>query len=82
MTPDALTHLAGPFLVGFIALLTWSIAWKGLALWVAAKNTHKVWFVLLLIINTAGILEIIYIFFVGKPALKKKAGVMPSSSPV
>ena len=44
------------------ALLVWSIAWKGLALWNAAKNSQKNWFIAILVINTIGILEIVYLF--------------------
>lgn len=54
----------------FILFLLWSIVWKGIALWYAARNGHKVWFVVLLVLNTAGILDIIYIFAIGKPAEK------------
>ena len=47
----------------FLAVLViWSIIWKGIALWKAARNNHTVWYVIMLIVNTAGILEIIYIF--------------------
>ena len=44
------------------ALLVWSIAWKGLALWNASKNDQKNWFIAILVINTIGILEIVYLF--------------------
>jgi len=47
----------------FTALMIWSLAWKGVALWKAAKNGHKKWFIAMFIINTVGILEIVYIFF-------------------
>jgi len=47
-------------------LLVWSVVWKGVALWYAAKGGQKVWYVILLILNTAGILEIIYIFAIAK----------------
>jgi methionyl-tRNA synthetase len=49
-----------------IALVSaWSLVWKGLALWRAgAVRRDKRWFIALLIINTVGILEIIYLFFV------------------
>jgi len=40
----------------------WSLAWKGVALWKSAKKGHTVWFIILLILNTVGILEILYIF--------------------
>jgi len=52
--------------LGIGLLLLWVIAWKGYALWLAARRGEKWWFIALLIINTAGILEIIYIFFVAK----------------
>lgn len=40
----------------------WTIPWKGVALWKAARNGHKGWFVAILLLNTLAILEIIYIF--------------------
>ena len=43
-------------------LIAWSAVWKGIALWRAARNSHLPWFVAMLVLNTAGILEIIYIF--------------------
>jgi len=43
-------------------LLVWSIAWKGVALWNATKNSQKNWFIAILVINTIGILEIVYLF--------------------
>jgi len=47
-------------------LVIWSLAWKGLALWRAGRNNHPVWFVAILLINTAGILEILYLLFFSK----------------
>ena len=52
-----------PFVLAL--LVVWSLAWKGLALWRAAKNDSKPWFVVLLIINTLGILEILYLYVFG-----------------
>ena len=49
------------FLFILLAAL-WMIPWKGIALWKAAKNSHKIWFVAILLLNTLAILEIIYIF--------------------
>jgi hypothetical protein len=47
-----------------LVLLAWTIFWKGLALWRAAKHNQKNWFIIMLILgfNTLGILEIIYLF--------------------
>ncbi len=42
-------------------LLLWTIFWKGLALWRSARMNQKGWFIALLVINTVGIFEIIYI---------------------
>jgi len=50
----------------FLLLVVWSVAWKGVALWTAARNGSKVWFIGLLIVNTLGILEILYIFVFSK----------------
>ena len=47
-------------------VLLWTLPWKGLALWKAARNGHKWWFIALLVLNTIAILEIIYIFFFSK----------------
>jgi hypothetical protein len=53
----------GPWL---LLLVIWSLFWKGLALWHAGRRGQPWWFVILLIVNTVGILEIIYLFAVLK----------------
>jgi len=63
------------FVPGFLAmflvpLMLWSLVWKGWALWIAAKNNSKPWFIALLLINTVGILEILYIFVFGRKPKK------------
>ena len=60
--------LAAPFII--LALL-WSLVWKGLALWHSARRGQYWWFVILLVVNTFGILEIIYLFFVANLKLKE-----------
>lgn len=47
-------------------LIAWSIIWKGTALWHAARNRQLVWYVALLIVNTVGLLEIVYLIFFRK----------------
>jgi len=44
----------------------WVLPWKGVALWRAARNSHKGWFVAILVVNTMAVLEIVYIFFFSK----------------
>ena len=57
-----------------LLVVAWTLPWKGYALWLAARNGHKLWFVALLIVNTVAILEIIYIFAIGRPQMKKREG--------
>ena len=53
-----------------IILLFWVLPWKGYALWVAAQNKNKFWFIAFLILNTLAILELIYLFFIIKKRWK------------
>ena len=50
----------------FFPLILWSIIWKGMALWRAARLRSKGWFIALLIVNTVGILEILYLYVFSK----------------
>lgn len=55
------------FVVILVLLSFWALPWKGVALWRAARNGQKTWFVALLLLNTVALLEIVYIFFFSKP---------------
>jgi hypothetical protein len=52
----------------FVLLIAaiWTLFWKGLGLWHAARRKDSIWFIVMLIINTLGILEIVYLFAVLK----------------
>lgn len=50
----------------FLVFMVWALFWKGLALWHSARRAQPWWFVALLLINTLGILEIIYLFGIAK----------------
>jgi len=50
----------------FFLILIWTIVWKGFGLWKSAGLRQKYWFVAILLLNTFGILEIIYIYFVAR----------------
>lgn len=65
----------GPWVYFFVI---WSLVWKGLALWRAAKNNHQLWFIVLLVLNTLGILEIIYYFVFSKKKQENKSTVSPT----
>ncbi len=49
-----------------VIFLIWSLPWKGVALWKAARMQEKIWFVVLLVTNTAALLDILYIFIFSK----------------
>ena len=50
----------------FVLAAAWSLPWKGVALWRAARNQDKRWFVVLLLVNTLAVLDILYIYIWGK----------------
>jgi len=51
-----------PILIPLIfILLIWDTTWKLIGLWKAARNRHLGWFILIALLNTMGILPIIYI---------------------
>jgi hypothetical protein len=56
-------------------VVLWSLVWKGIALWKAVKAGSKPWYIAILVVNTLGILEILYIFVfsrMGKKGMKMK----------
>ena len=59
---SSLVPMAGTIALAVVLALVWSAVWKGFALWRAGRNGHLGWFIALFIVNTLGILEIIYIF--------------------
>ncbi len=63
MTPQ------GPEIVLYYTLLLWSYAWKGIALWRAARDNQRNWFIVMIVLPTAGILEIVYLFRFAKNKL-------------
>ena len=57
----------------FITLAAlWTLPWKGYALWKSARKNQQWWFIALLVINTLGILEILYIFYFSEMKWKTK----------
>lgn len=49
-----------------IIFLVWSVVIKGYALWFAARNGQKAWFVFLLVVNLVGIPELVYLIWFRK----------------
>lgn len=52
-----------------VNIAIWELIWKSIALWRAAKNDSKGWFIALILINSVGILPILYLYVFGR---KKK----------
>ncbi len=79
------TPFYSPFAHGFgfivpllILAAVWTVILKGFALWYAARGSQKWWFIALLVINTVGILEIVYLIWF-RP--KEEAPQASSSAP-
>ncbi|MFW5701211.1 MAG: DUF5652 family protein [Cyclobacteriaceae bacterium] len=53
-------------------MVIWEIVWKLIGMWRAARNNHVVWFICIAIINTLGILPIVYLSISKKKTAKKK----------
>ncbi len=78
-----------PWFVGFsvlgiaivAVLVILIVVLKGYALWHAAKRDEKGWFIALLLLNTAGILELIYLYFIVKKWDKPTSSSTPASEP-
>jgi len=67
-------------------ILIWTMAWKAVAAWKAARKGHLIWFVAFFVVNTLGILPIIYIFIFqkmnfGKRSAKKVSKKKSKKSP-
>jgi methionyl-tRNA synthetase len=49
-----------------ICVIVWITYWKFHAIWKAVHHNQKVWVVVFLLVNTLGILEILYIHYFSK----------------
>ncbi|HLC74049.1 MAG TPA: DUF5652 family protein [Candidatus Nanoarchaeia archaeon] len=72
MVDPTFANLSASIFALLIILGIWELIWKAIALWKAARNNHKVWYVIILIINTIGILPILYIYVFSKKKKKSK----------
>jgi len=54
-------------MITFILLVAvWELIWKGIALWRTARASEKTWFFFILIVNSIGVLPIVYLYFFDK----------------
>lgn len=56
----------------FLLIYLWTLPWKGVALWKAAGKKHLGWFIALLLVNSAALMEALYIFYFSKKSGKKE----------
>lgn len=49
-------------LILITVITVWSTLLKGVALWRAANLKQRNWFIVMLVVNTIGILELVYLF--------------------
>lgn len=55
-------YFSEPILIVVIVILAiWDAIWKIIAMWKSARNNHLAWFICIALINTVGILPIVYI---------------------
>jgi methionyl-tRNA synthetase len=72
---------AAVFIPVILVAIIWTIVIKGYALWIAARSGQKGWFIALLIVNTLGLLELVYIIWFRRtpPAKGESAPILSSS---
>jgi len=55
-----------------VLLTVWDLYWRGRALWKSAGNKQLYWFIALLLVNSVGILPIVYLVFFRSKNKKKQ----------
>ena len=65
-------HLTATNILLLSAMTLWNLSWKGVSCWTAARKEQKWWFVALLLLNTLGVIDMIYLFFIARIQDKKK----------
>ena len=68
--------LVSAFVPLVIAIALWVIVLKGFALWYSARAGQRYWFIALLVLNTLGILELVYLIW-----FRPKGEASPSATP-
>jgi hypothetical protein len=58
-------------ILAIILLIIWTFVWKALALWKSARKGDVAWFIVMSLVNTLGILEILYIYIFSEKSNKK-----------
>lgn len=54
-------ELSTAWTIVLVLWAVWELSWKGFALWHASRNNHRNWFIALMIVNSIGILPMLYL---------------------
>lgn len=78
-------HIATSTMILLAVLVIWELVWKGFALWRAARRDQLVWFIPLLVINSAGLLPIVYLIYTSlhpepPPTVDRRTAAMRAGS--
>lgn len=52
-----------------IVLSIWGLIWKSMGFWKSARSNERLWFIAFILLQTLGILEILYLFVFSKDKL-------------
>ncbi len=63
-------YISNGWLIILVTAVAWELAWKGIALWKAGRRNQMEWFIILLVINSVGILPIAYLLISKNKKLK------------
>lgn len=69
------------FFVLLAILSVWELVWKGFGLWHSSQYRQKGWFIAILLLNTAGLLPIIYLLWF-KPKRKRETPLKSATKSV
>ncbi len=54
-------NVTQPMIYILVLLAIWDLVWKLIAMWKAGRNNHLAWYIGIAVLNTVGILPIVYI---------------------
>lgn len=67
-------------ILSMFMVLLWAVAWKGIGLWYSARYKQKGWFIAILVLNTLGLLPIIYLIWF-RPSRERNSGAVIEVKP-
>lgn len=68
---ESIQNIPVEWTIAIVIVAIWDVVWKGIGLWRASERGDKIWFGIMLVLNTAGILPIIYILITNQKSQHK-----------